>query len=467
MATGSLLNLYPALRVVKLPTKRSVATSTLKMSSSSFQISNRTTQTLDPCVVLMKKLISQHEEKWKGDKDGIFSLAQGVVYWKPPNTVYEAMGNAIQDNFLDSTESLTTDGNLIHTYCQDEGYPPLIDALKNKLEQQNGLNDPHVMVTSGANQAYVNCVVTLLDEGGKCVVFEPYYFNHVMAVQSIRGGAIDNTIMKDVEGLLVGPSRQGIPDLDWLRSQLESSGSNDIRMVTLTNPGNPTGVSLPHEFLKELTQLTKEFGVWLVMDLTYEHFDILHQNNRDATHPAVPYPCLDEEHVINIFSFSKGYALAGFRVGYLAFSSKNNGSKGKGTMAYEQMIKVQDTIAICTSRISQIAALGALAAGREWVYEQVKTLEIGRKAILDAIGSLEEIIGGDGAMYVMGKLPNSIDDKQFASSLVEHFGVAVIPGSFCGYPGWIRVCYSNLPPHLCLEAATRLKRGILELTKNT
>lgn len=429
MATGSSLcmNLYPALRVVKLPTKRSVATSTFKMSSSSFRISNRTTQTLDPCVVLMKKLISQHEEKWKDDKDGIFSLAQGVVHWKPPKTVYEAMGNAIQDNFLDSTESLTTDGNLIHTYCQDEGYPPLIDALKNKLEQQNGLNDPHVMVTSGANQAYVNCVITLLNEGGKCVVFEPYYFNHVMAVQSIRGGkncggiasAIDNTITKDVEGLLVGPSRQGIPDLDWLRSQLESSGSNDIRMVTLTNPGNPTGVSLPHEFLKELTQLTKEFGVWLVMDLTYEHFDI-HQNNRDATHPAVPYPCLDEEHVINIFSFSKGYALAGFRVGYLAFSSKNNGSKGKGTMAYEQMIKVQDTIAICTSRISQIAALGALAAGREWVYEQVKTLEVGRKAILDAIGSLEEIIGGDGAMYVMGKLPpDSIDDKVRLQGCVE------------------------------------------------
>ena len=145
MVIGSLcMNLYPALRVVKLPTKRIISTSTLKMSSSSFRISNRTTQTLDPCVVLMKKLISQHEEKWKDDKDGIFSLAQGVVYWKPPNTVYEAMSSAIQDNFLDTTESLTTDGNLIHTYCQDEGYPPLIDALKNKLEQQNGLNDPHV-----------------------------------------------------------------------------------------------------------------------------------------------------------------------------------------------------------------------------------------------------------------------------------------------------------------------------------
>jgi hypothetical protein len=58
-----------------------------------------------------------------------------------------------------------------------------------------------------------------------------------------------------------------------------------------------------------------------------------------------------------------------------------------------------------------MAALGALKAGREWVNDQVRTLEVGRNAILDALGSLEEIIGGDGAMYIMGKLPNSTDDK--------------------------------------------------------
>ena len=54
--------------------------------------------------------------------------------------------------------------------------------------------------------------------------------------------------------------------------------------------------------------------------------------------------------------------------------------------------------------------------------------------------------------------------QKFASSLVEHYGVAVIPGSFCGLPGWIRVCYSNLPPDDCIIAATRLKKGIFELT---
>mmetsp|Transcript_14448 Transcript_14448/g.22289 ORF Transcript_14448/g.22289 Transcript_14448/m.22289 type:complete len:508 (-) Transcript_14448:1168-2691(-) len=485
--TKSLSIRSPALRVIK-PRSTSIA---LKMSSSSssqnkFKISNRTMQTLDPCVILMKQIISQHEDKWKDD--GIFSLAQGVVHWKPPKTAYEALANAAQANLDENMATAAGDGAIIHTYCPDEGYPPLIASLKDKLEQQNGLQSPHVMVTSGANQAYVNCVITLMDEVdndsnhekeppqemiSKCVVFEPYYFNHVMAIQGVRGGnncggiASTDDSKSHAEGLLVGPTQQGKPDLTWLRSRLEEykkpSGSNGIRMVTLVNPGNPTGVSLSHAFLKEIAQLTKEYGVWLIMDCTYEHFDI-HRNNRDVENPNIPYPCLDQEHIIHIFSFSKGYAMAGFRTGYLAFSSKN-GSEGKGTLAYEQMLKTQDTIAICTSRISQMAALGALQAGREWVNDQVKTLEVGRNAILEAMSSLEEIIGGTGAMYVMGKLPDSTDDKQFASSLVEHFGVAVIPGSFCGYPGWIRVCYSNLPPELCLEAASRLKRGILELSK--
>ncbi|KAL7551994.1 hypothetical protein ACHAWF_015206 [Thalassiosira exigua] len=88
----------------------------------------------------------------------------------------------------------------------------------------------------------------------------------------------------------------------------------------------------------------------------------------------------------------------------------------------------------------------------------------GGRAILDAMASLEEVVGGDGAMCVMGKLPEGTDDREFASSLVERHGVAVNPGSFCGLPGWIRVCYSNLPPEDCRTAAARLKGGIEERT---
>jgi aspartate/methionine/tyrosine aminotransferase len=497
-------------------------------------ISSRTLATLDPCVILMKQLISQHAHKWEGGNNnstnhdnhpGIYSLAQGVVYWRPPSSAYEAIMHAVQENIIDSTDGTDDDddhgssdnpgdGRLIHTYCPDEGYPPLLSALQHKLQQENGLsNNPHIIVTSGANQAYVNCVLTLLDERmrrcevdvndaatthrgssshhlciDKCVVFEPYYFNHVMAIQSVRGGrgcggtaAMANTTLinkkessssstpttsscddhsKMVEGLLVGPTIRGVPDLQWLRSKLDeyqyndhdhggnttnttttptSATKNAIRMVTLVNPGNPTGIALPHSFLKDMVQLTKEYGVWLIMDNTYEHFDVngentllpplLDDDHDDTTlqkqqqqqHPD--FPCFDEEHVINIFSFSKGYAMAGFRVGYIVLSSKNGsngGGAGAGTVAYNEMLKVQDTIAICASRISQMAALGALQAGREWVHDRVKTLDIGRAAITKAMSSLENCIGGNGAMYIMGQLPHGVDDRVSDAECMQH-----------------------------------------------
>jgi hypothetical protein len=239
-----------------------------------------------------------------------------------------------------------------------------------------------------------------------------------MAVQSVRGDG----------GLLVGLTVCGVPDIGWLRARLEEHDcrgggniGNAIRMVTLVNPGNPTGVSLPYAFLEQMMQLTKEHGVWLVVDNTYEHFDVEGRNRlpddgrggdcdrRDMPRPE--FPCFDEEHVINIFSFSKGYAMAGFRVGYVALSSKNgndsddhnfNDGRGRGTQAYEEMLKVQDMIAICTSRISQMAALGGMRSGRAWV---------GRAAIMGAMSTLEDVGGGSGAMYVMGKLPNGVDDQ--------------------------------------------------------
>ena len=84
------------------------------------------------------------------------------------------------------------------------------------------------------------------------------------------------------------------------------------------------------------------------------------------------------------------------------------------------MPQVQDTIPICTSRISQLAALGALSAGRSWVHEKVKTLDAGREAIIDALSPLEMTIGGTGAMYVMAKLPDGIDDMvRRTSSILE------------------------------------------------
>jgi aspartate/methionine/tyrosine aminotransferase len=249
-------------------------------------------------------------------------------------------------------------------------------------------------------------------------------------------------------GLLVGPcSNTGLPDLEWLERQLQDT-EQQIRMVTLVNPGNPTGTLLDRSFVQKAVDLCRQYQTWLILDCTYEYF-VPNADFDGCFHD-------DAAHVIHIFSFSKAYALAGYRVGYMTIS------KQAGDL-YDQVMKVQDTIPICPSRISQIAALGSMSAGKDWVRHKIASLDEGRTAILDALSSLEMVMGGSGAMYVMGKLRDGTDDKELTRRLVQEFGVACIPGSFCGFPGWIRVCYSNLEPEKCKEAAARLKLGLESL----
>jgi len=386
-------------------------------------VSQKITNTLDPCVVLMKEMVGQYADEWK-DKGGIFSLAQGVVYWRPPPSASQAIKDALDE-----------DESMLHMYGPDEGLLELREKLSSKIAEENGLTDHHVMVTTGANQAYMNCVLTLLDETDKAVVFAPFYFNHVMAIQ----------MTLPESGLLVGPSSDaGIPDLKWLEEKLRTDES--IRAVTIVNPGNPTGTLLDREFLQNAADLCSKYDTWLILDCTYEYF--VKDSNFDG--------CLENPNVLHIFSFSKAYALAGYRCGYVVIP------KQAGDL-YDQMMKVQDTIPICPPRISQIAALGSMSAGKDWVREKIDSLETGRHAILDALSSLEKVMGGSGAMYVMGKLPEGTDDQEFGRQLVRDYGVACIPGSFCGFPGWIRVCYSNLPPEKCKAAAERLKAGLKNL----
>jgi aspartate/methionine/tyrosine aminotransferase len=395
--------------------------------STTTSASSRVVNTLNPCVVLMQQLVQEHQLLWK-EKGGIYSLAQGIVYWNPPESVNQALRDALQ-----------SEDQSLHLYGPDEGLPELRKLLQKKIQVENGLMSPQyqVMVTSGANQAYMNCVLTLLDPNDQAVVFAPYYFNHVMALQL--------SLSKN-ENILIGPTTdQGKPDIEWLRESFQSKPS--VRMVTITNPNNPLGVFLTREDLQPIVDLCEEFNAFLILDCTYEYF--------------VPdtLPCFNEApHVLYIFSFSKSYALAGYRIGYVVLSSSH---------LYQQMMKVQDTIPICPSRISQVAAVGAMQAGKRWVLQQYDTLSPGRQAILQALQDCPRIIGGQGAMYIMAQLPTNegngdsrADDVGFARQLVRDSGVAVIPGSFCGAPGWIRVCYANLPPEKCQLAADRLKAGL-------
>ncbi|KAJ9692471.1 hypothetical protein PVL29_011503 [Vitis rotundifolia] len=298
------------------------------------------------------------------------------------------------------------------------------------------------MVTAGANQAFVNLVLTLCDAGDLVVMFAPYYFNAYMSFQ-----------MTGVTNILVGPSNPNTlhPDADWLEKILLETKPAP-KVVTVVNPGNPSGTYIPEPLLKRFADLCRNAGSWLVVDNTYEYF----------MYDGLKHTCVEGDHIVNIFSFSKAYGMMGWRVGYIAYPSN---VEGLGA----QLLKVQDNIPICASIISQRLALYSLEMGPEWVTEQVKNLVINRSLIMDALSPLGEdsVKGGEGAIYLFAKLPDKYrDDFEVVRWLARKHGVVVIPGSACGTPGNLRISFAGLREDETRIAAGRLKKGMEELVRD-
>ncbi|EYU24678.1 hypothetical protein ABFS82_04G103100 [Erythranthe guttata] len=381
-------------------------------------LAKRAVLTNTPVMVQIQELI-------RGVKDCV-SLAQGVVYWQPPKQALEKVQELVWEPS-------------VSRYGADEGLPELREALLKKLRQENNLNKSSVMVTAGANQAFVNIVLTLCDAGDSVVMFAPYYFNSYMSFQ-----------MTGVTDILVGPGdpQTLYPDADWLEKTLLQTKPTP-KLVSVVNPGNPSGTYIPEPLLQRISNICKNAGCWLVIDNTYEYF--MYDGRKHA--------CLEDNHIVNIFSFSKAYGMMGWRVGYIAFPSEVEGFAA-------QLLKVQDNIPICASIISQRLALHSLEMGPTWVTDKVKDLVKNRELLLEALSPLgkESVKGGEGAIYLWAKLPEEYkDDFEVVRWLAKKHGVVLIPGCSSGCPGYVRISFGGLVEDQCRFASERLKRGLEEL----
>lgn len=382
------------------------------------KLAKRALETEAPVMVKIQELL-------RGATD-VMSLAQGVVYWQPPEAALSKVEKIIREPSVSK-------------YGADDGLPALREALLEKLHRENKLTKSSVMVTAGANQAFVNIVLTLCDAGDTVVMFAPYYFNSYMSFQ-----------MTGVTDILVGASNPKTlhPDVDWLEKVLNGNGPIP-KLVTVVNPGNPSGAFIPKPMLQRISDLCKSAGAWLLVDNTYEYF----------MYDGMEHYCLEDKHIVNLFSFSKAYGMMGWRVGYIAYPSEVDGF-------HAQLLKVQDNIPICASIIGQHLALYSLEAGPEWIRERVKDLVKNRELLVEAMSPLGEdaVRGGEGAIYLWAKLPdNCSDDYEVVRWLANKHGVAVIPGSASGGPGFLRVSFGGLKEADTRLAAERLRRGLQQL----
>ncbi|MBI3492860.1 MAG: pyridoxal phosphate-dependent aminotransferase [Acidobacteria bacterium] len=356
---------------------------------------------------------------------GTISLGQGVVHYGPPAAALDAARAALGDP-------------VTHEYQNGEGIEPLIAALGAKLQAENSLDvarGSRVMVTAGANMAFMHAVFAVTEPGDEIILPVPFYFNHEMAVE-----------MAACKVVRVPTDEHYQLRLDLLRAAITPR----TRAVVTVSPNNPSGAVFSEASLREVNALCADRGIYHIADEVYEYFT--YGSAKHFSPGSIPGA---EAHTISMYSFSKAYGFAGWRAGYMAFPEH----------LASAMIKSQDTILVCPPVISQIAALAALEVGRAYCEPYVRELAAVRTVVVDALSGLAplaEVPAADGAFYVLLKVNTRLDPLALAERLICDHKVAVIPGPAFGMTNgcYFRVAYGALQRETVAEGVGRLVRGL-------
>jgi aspartate/methionine/tyrosine aminotransferase len=367
--------------------------------------------------------------RWIRETPGTISLGQGMVAYGPPA---EAIASARA--FGDDPDQ--------HRYGPVEGESALVAALERKLAGENGIAvSPlsRVVVTAGANMGFLNAVLAIADPGDEVILPAPFYFNHDMAI--VIAGCRTVAVPTDARYQL---------DLD----AIERAITPRTRAVVTVSPNNPTGAIYPEAALRELNALCAGRGLFHVHDQAYEYFT--YDEARSFSPGAMAGAAA---HTISLFSLSKAYGFASWRIGYMVVPGE----------LFDAVNKVQDTNLICPPLVSQYAALGALRAGVAYTRTRLADLAQVRREVFSRLASIGDVCDAprtDGAFYVFMRVRADLDPVVLAERLVREHRVAVIPGTAFGLTSgcYLRVSYGALAGDTVVEGTDRLVGGIRAVT---
>ncbi len=361
---------------------------------------------------------------WIAGTPGTISLGQGVVHYGPPPAALRKI-----PAFLKNSAH--------HKYVPDAGLPRLRKAFEEKLCAENGICasfERRILVTAGANQGFLNALLCICDPGDEVILLSPYYFNHEMAVG-----------LAGCRAVCVPTDRNYQPNL----AAIEKVITGRTRAVVTVSPNNPAGVVYSRNTLLAINRLCAARGIYHVSDEAYEYFTY-----DDAAHFS-PGAGEGEPHTISLFSMSKSYGMASWRVGFLVVPGH----------LFDDMMKVQDTVIICAPAVSQAVALEALATGHRYCLRRLSAIARVREQMLVAFSRIPDLVTvppSRGAFYFLAKIHTSMDALPLAERLVREHKVAVIPGETFGIGKGcsLRISYGNLASEAALEGTRRLVSGL-------
>ncbi len=359
--------------------------------------------------------ISKKVRELKAAGKDVVGLTLGEPDFDTPIHIQQAAKQALDDGYTH--------------YPPVAGYPELREAIVAKLKRDNGLTyrPNQIVVSTGAKQSLYNVVMSLMNPGERAILQAPYWVSYEAMLHMVYADVkvIQTTIEQDYK---MSPL------------QLEAAITPNTKLLFLNSPNNPTGTVYTGEELAAFVQvLERHPQVYIIADEIYEHMLF------EGTHVSLASFDSIYDRVITVNGFSKGFAMTGWRLGYIAASAE----------IAAMCDKVQGQV---TSGCTAFAQMGAVAA-LNGSYETVETMRqafLSRRdtvyALLKAIPGLEVNLPA-GAFYFypdlaafLGKRSPSgermTDIDTLCLYILEQEGLALVPGSAFGTSSHVRISYA-------------------------
>jgi aspartate aminotransferase len=394
------------------------------------KLSNRiTSMELSPTLAM-----SQKSRDMKAEGIDVINLSVGEPDFETPKHIKEAAHNAITNNYS--------------YYSPIPGFLELREAVCNKLKRDNNLEftPEQVVVSNGAKQSILNVIMSVINPGDEVIIPSPYWVSYVEIVKLAQGTNVFVPAGID-------------QDFKITSEQLEAAITPKTKAFLFSSPSNPTGSIYSREELKALAQVfEKHPNIVIISDEIYEHINYV-----DGHESIAQFDELRDRTVV-INGVSKGYAMTGWRIGYLAAP----------LWIAKACNKLQGQMTSGASTIAQMAAVEALNGDQSCTQEMKKAFKQRQEVAFDLLSQISgfKLKKPDGAFYFFPDVSTLFGKKwndqtintptDLSLYLLEEARVATVTGEAFGAPSCLRLSYAT-SEKVMTEAISRIKLALEKL----
>lgn len=379
--------------------------------------------------------MAQKSRELKAKGFDIISLSLGEPDFNTPDYIKEAAKKAIDDNYS--------------RYPPVPGYNDLREAISRKFKRENGINytADQIVVSAGGKHSLINVILSIVNPGEEVIILAPYWVSYYDQI-ILAGGkpvVVETTLENDFK---VSPE------------QLEVVITKKTRLIIFNSPSNPTGMVYTREEMEEIARVVQKYqGLYIISDEIYEHILFKGEHISMASFDYI------YDQVITVNGVSKGYAMTGWRIGYI----------GAPVWIAKAVDKLQGQFTSGVCSIAQRAALAAIDGDDGGSRKMMRDAFLRRRDLICRL--LKDIKGmkvkvPQGAFYVMPdisyyfgksdgetKIKNSDDLVLY---LLDKAQVALVDGDAFGAPNCMRISYAT-SDDLLVEAVKRMKGALDKL----